>query len=212
MKGAKDAVSIGSKPKRPLVLLAIVLLVSAAAWMGIAAALNSVAPFSVVSGGSMRPTLYAGDVVVLDAVPFNKLKVGDIIVFRAPVYNQEGSCRVVLEGIPCYVVHRIVQISNSSGIPLLETKGDNNPTSENGVDCLVGSSGQCSPAITESDYVGKVVYCLPYLGVLDFAVPRPFNYAILAVLVITIVLVEVVLGREAKSPRSKPDAFPEIKP
>ena len=175
-----------------MVFAFVILSISGLLWAGISFELNSFTPFAVVSGVSMRPTLYAGDIVVLDAVPFNQLKVGDIIVFKAPIYNSVGGkCSTQIDRIPCYVIHRIVNITTSGKQELIKTKGDNNPTSENGVDCLVNVTvSQCQAAITQSDYVGKVVYRLPLLGVMAFAVARPYNYLLIMALIVVLVLTE----------------------
>lgn len=65
---------------------------------------------TVLPTGSMEPTLHGGDVLTVEAVPFNSLRVGDIIVFCDPRQK------------PQKIVHRIVEIRRGK----LWTKGDAN--------------------------------------------------------------------------------------
>jgi signal peptidase I, archaeal type len=66
-------------------------------------------PFYVVVSGSMIPTINIGDIVIIKNnsfdTSFNNLKVGDIIVFRAPEAKTE-------DGKPKVIVHRIAEIGN----------------------------------------------------------------------------------------------------
>ncbi len=95
-------------------------------------------PFTVVTSGSMRPTLEVGDLlIVVGADPYD-LKVGDIIVFRVPWSSS-------------LIVHRIIRIDMSVNGPIFYTKGDNNALPDPGFR-------------TPKDIYGKVVLRIPYLG------------------------------------------------
>ena len=78
-------------------------------------------PFYVVVSGSMIPTINIGDIVIIKNnsfdTSFNNLKVGDIIVFRAPEAKTE-------DGKPKVIVHRIDEIGNFFQKEVIRTKGD----------------------------------------------------------------------------------------
>ena len=67
--------------------------------------------FTVVSS-SMEPTIMPGGKIVCEEVPFDSLKISDIIVYRSPM--EDGSA----------IAARIVSINSDNAI----TKGDNNPS------------------------------------------------------------------------------------
>jgi signal peptidase len=77
---------------------------------GLAFALNTDLPIVAVQSGSMEPTFYKGDLLVLQGVNADELKVGDVIVFSYP-------------GGTTPVVHRIIEINPDGSF---QTKGDNN--------------------------------------------------------------------------------------
>lgn len=130
-------------------------------WLVIWASFGS-NPFYVVSSGSMEPTLMVNDVLVVrDGGSWEDLRVGDIIVFNRP----EGEDRVI--------VHRIIDIDvDSDGDRVVRTKGDNNPAPIPGTDY----------PIREDDYIGRVVYVVPGIGVVTKIISPPVNYIIIAVI------------------------------
>lgn len=78
---------------------------------------------NVVVSGSMEPTFYRGDVVVIQKTNFfgfqevnaADLKVGDIVVYDATWYNEP-------------VIHRIINVGKTpTGKTYYVIKGDNNP-------------------------------------------------------------------------------------
>jgi len=127
-------------------------------------------PFYVVVSGSMIPTINIGDIVIIKNnsfdTSFNNLKVGDIIVFRAPEAKTE-------DGKPKVIVHRVAEIGNLSQKEVLITKGDANPYSIPGIDY---------PLFTEN-YVGKVVYVVPKIGTISMIITPPINYIIMAIII-----------------------------
>lgn len=76
---------------------------------------------SVVVSGSMEPTFYRGDIVILEKADFfgihefnpEDLKVGDVVVYNAKWYDQP-------------VIHRIINITDINGTTMYVIKGDNN--------------------------------------------------------------------------------------
>jgi signal peptidase I len=71
----------------------------------------------------MIPTINIGDIVIIKNnsfdTSFDNLKVGDIIVFRAPDAKTE-------DGKPKVIVHRIAEIGNFFQKQVLRTRGDAN--------------------------------------------------------------------------------------
>jgi signal peptidase I len=172
-----------------LIPIAIILL----GYVVIIAATNEPEPFTIVSGPSMRPTILPGSIAMITKTPFDQLTVGDIIVFTPiialenPNACQSGAPPTLATdaNIPCFVIHRIVEISNVNGKEILTTSGDNNresfdpcnsgaPRSIQGVDCDINSSM----------YVGRVILQLPLAG---YATQSPYNFYIIALIVIALI-------------------------
>jgi len=130
-------------------------------WVGLRVAFGTENPFYVVSSGSMVPNLNVFDVIIVQGnVPFDHLKVGDIIVFNRP----NGHDRVI--------VHRVAEILNQNPL-VIRTKGDANPGSIQGTDF----------PITKQDYIGKVEYVIPQIGYVTRILTPPINYIIIAVII-----------------------------
>ena len=149
--------------------IAIVVIGVAIVWLGLRFAFGTNNPFYVVSSGSMIPTLNINDVLIVrdDAVgngstnSFTSLKVGDIIVFHRPA----GQDRVI--------VHRVAEIYNNfEGERIIRTKGDANPSSIPGVDY----------PIRAQQYIGKVAYVIPGVGLITKIISPPVNYVIIVVI------------------------------
>ena len=143
--------------------IAIVVVGVAIVWLGLRFAFGTNNPFYVVSSGSMVPTLNVNDVLVVKGgtSSFGNLKVGDIIVFNKPA----GDDRVI--------VHRVAGIyTTTQGESIIRTKGDANPGSIPGVDF----------PIRVHDYIGKVVYVIPGIGLITKVISPPVNYIIIAVI------------------------------
>ena len=130
-------------------------------WVGLRITFGTENPFYVVSSGSMIPNLNVFDVIVVQGnVPFDHIKVGDIIVFNRP----NGHDRVI--------VHRVAEILNENPLAI-RTKGDANPGSIPGTDF----------PITKQDYIGKVEYVIPQIGYVTRILTPPINYIIIAVII-----------------------------
>lgn len=141
--------------------------------------------FYVVVSDSMIPNLNTGDVVIIDDnnahSSFAHLGIGDIIVFE--VLSDSGDFE---QGKT--IVHRVEQIGwDSEGQKVIRTKGDATPYSIQGVDY----------PITRDNYVGKVVYVIPYLGLLLMylnllvqIIMQPIFYFVIGAVIATIVLLE----------------------
>ncbi len=96
-------------------------------------------PLSIVTSGSMKPNLTVGDLLVVEHVEPEELRVGDIIVFTTP-YSRYP------------IVHRIVEIEvEPGGVYRFKTKGDANSRPDIGYR-------------TPDDIYGRVKYRIPMLG------------------------------------------------
>ena len=80
-----------------------------------------------------------GDLVVVRGIPFDKIRVGDVIVYKFP--GKEP------------IIHRVVEIKNQT----IYTKGDNNMYMDQLGDAI-------APPITAKELKGKAVFHIPLLG------------------------------------------------
>ncbi len=139
----------------------IVVIGIAIIWIGLRVAFGTENPFYVVSSGSMVPNLNVFDVIVVNGnIPFDHLKIGDIIVFNRPVVHDK------------VIVHRVAEFLNKDPL-IIRTKGDANPGSIPGTDF----------PISQGDYIGKVVYVIPQIGYVTRILTPPINYVIIAVII-----------------------------
>jgi signal peptidase len=161
----------------------IVVVGVAIVWLGLRFAFGTNNPFYVVSSGSMIPALNINDVLIVkdgNSNSFDSLKIGDVIVFHAAAEDR-------------VIVHRIAEIQTGShGERIITTKGDANDASIPGVD---------NP-IRVSQYIGKVVYVIPGLGLITKVLSPPVNYIIIAV--ILAVLFVNRMGRRKDAETSQP--------
>jgi signal peptidase I len=112
--------------------------------------LGALNPFYVVISESMVPSLNVGDIVIINrGVPFSSLNVGDIIVFTTPGKTTEGTHKTI--------VHRISGIEIHGNHATIMTKGDANPLPIELMDY----------PIKEQNYIGKVAFTIPKLGLLS---------------------------------------------
>jgi signal peptidase len=150
-------------------------------YVGIRIALGTFNPFYIVASGSMIPTLNISDFVIINHnIPFSNLKVGDIIVFESPgslIPNEQHET----------IVHRIVHISTGIEGRVITTKGDAND----------GSIPYIDYPLRQENYVGKVVYVIPKLGLVTKMLSPPTNYyIIIGVIMITVVYYSRIGRRE----------------
>ena len=109
----------------------------------------------------MVPTLNVYDVIMVQgSVPFDNIKVGDIIVFNKPQTHDK------------VIVHRVAEILQQNPLEL-RTKGDFNQ----------GSIPLVDFPITKDDYIGKVVYVIPQIGYITRILTPPINYVIVAAII-----------------------------
>lgn len=98
---------------------------------------------TLLSGPSMRPGLWAGDVVIVKKVPADSIQVGDIIKYQQ---------------LERHVVHRVVEINREGKSIIFITQGDNVDSPD--------------PPVMQEQLVGKVVLVLPKVGYLSIWLRR----------------------------------------
>ena len=142
--------------------------------LGLQFYLGTTTPLLAVESGSMEPTLYRGDLVVVRGVIPESLQVGDIIIFQSSMSD-----------VP--VVHRIVDISHSGGELQFTTKGDNNLTADPSL-------------VPASDVLAKVVGSIRYLGFITLILILPgglfFIVFLVAIFLLTSIVCEGLTKRE----------------
>lgn len=91
---------------------------------------------TVITGGSMQPTIALGDIVVTRPVDVKGLVPGAVVTFEDPT----GPGRLI--------THRIVEVTGSG---VIRTRGDNNPSND-------------TQLVSPSAVQGRAVVRIPYLG------------------------------------------------
>lgn len=151
-----------------MVLLAQVAVV-ACAWRAVVLGTNCKAPMVVVLSGSMEPTFYRGDILLLHNSPLDPIAPGEIIVFR-------------IDGRDIPIVHRMMQVHrpvHNNGTELFLTKGDNN----NGHDRPLYAPGQLW--LLRREIMGRARFFIPYVGMITVKVNE---YPALKFVVIAVML------------------------
>ena len=149
---------VSNKFIKDIIIVAIGVIVI---WISLQVVFGTQNPFYVVASGSMIPVLQVYDVLIVQGhVPFEDIKVGDIIVFNRPTTHDR------------VIVHRVASIIDDEP-KTIRTKGDANPASIPGTDF----------PITKEDYIGKVAYVIPQLGYVTQLLKPPINYIIIVIVV-----------------------------
>lgn len=139
-------------------------------------------PYTVLTG-SMIPSMPPGTTVVVKPIPFDEIQVGDVITYQ------------LSSGEPEVVTHRVVGIDVTEDGLRLETKGDNNATSD--------------PSLVRAEQVrGKVWYWLPVVGYFSSSITNDARGGIAKVLGIgllgyAVVSVVVLAVRAPKRARDR---------
>lgn len=94
---------------------------------------------TVVAGGSMRPTMDVGDVIVVVQTPAEKIGEGDIIQYWK-------------SGFDAPITHRVIEVKNSGGALIVVTKGDANNAPDEPI------------LVTPRQKLLKVVFTIPKVG------------------------------------------------
>lgn len=99
-------------------------------------------PLTILSG-SMRPVIEPGDMILIRAIPSNKIKVGDIVSYWA---DKET-----------LITHRVTQIKKNNGRLQYKTKGDANQLEDQ--ECIYENMllGRMVLSIPKGGYISKFV-------------------------------------------------------
>ncbi len=174
-----------------LVYVLVIVAIVVGAQFVISTAFGS-SPFYVVVSRSMVPTLDVGDIVIVQNVPFDNIRVNDVIIYNTPIPG--GGCGSLV------VVHRVVGISSDGG---LITQGDNRATNP------FPDEPHEWPYLHSDCTRGVVVVAIPYLGKISMFFPPPTNYILVAIILVFIFLTELRRGRTEEKPAPQP-AVPAI--
>lgn len=181
----------GSSKKKDIKIIIVIAIIFVVAFALVRVALSNSNPFYVVASGSMIPVLNVNDLIVVwgkdNGTSFDSVKVGDIIVFKAFIPDpgeEEGKtivhrvAAIFEEGETmsgnseldrlCYPVYVPNPLQNKTVL----TQGDANECSIPGVDI----------PITQENYIGKVVYTIPQIGIIPAILKPPVNYIIMAII------------------------------
>ena len=143
-------------------------------WIGLTAYFGAQNPIYVVSSGSMYPEFAMHDIIVISGhMPFEDVKIGDIIVFDRPKDHDK------------VIVHRVVAVVDDNP-KTLRTKGDNNQNSIVGTDY----------PITKEEYIGTVVHVIPQVGFITKILQPPINYIIIAVIIGVMIIRQIVKNKK----------------
>jgi signal peptidase I len=158
----------------------VLLLVAGTAFL-LNSRIGGIQVYDVYPTDSMKPTLEVGDLVIVEAVSYSSIHVGEVIVYQPPIPG--GGC--ASEDI----VHRVVNITSEG----LITQGDNRFTNPIPDEPPLGHSW---PPVTPECVKGVVVVALPFLGRISEAFPPPLNYILVATIVVLIFMFELFSGRK----------------
>lgn len=115
-------------------------------WKGLGVLMGTESPIVVVLSESMSPAFERGDILFL-RMTSDPIRSGEIVVFSIP-------------GREIPIVHRVLDVheSRTTGANSMLTKGDNNNIHDRGL----YAKGQLW--LKDGDISGRVIGCLPYLG------------------------------------------------
>lgn len=161
------------KPKHRRVIIkvstvAVVVLSVIGIYLGLQIVLATDRPFVAVAGGSMRPTLEIGDLLIIQGTSPTNIQPGDIIVFDTPGTNHTDQ-----------TVHRVNRTRTlPNGTIQFKTKGDANPNED-------------LQWIPEQNVHGRVIHRIPYIGwlALDPTIP---------IIIVSIVVIIIILWPEKR--------------
>jgi signal peptidase len=180
---------------RAITYVLIVIVIVAGAQVLVGSELGS-SPVYVVVSKSMVPTLQIGDLVITEKVQFRDIHVGQVIIYQQPT-NPGGTCP---NPYGLTIVHRVVNITSTGR---LITQGDNRITNPNPDEPYEW------PALPAQCVKGVVVLAVPYLGLISMLVPYPWNYALVALILIFVFVSELRPSGEkgtSKSGRTRASA------
>ena len=144
-------------------------------WRGIMLVCGNESPMVVVLSGSMEPSMYRGDILVLVRRP--SFEIGDVVVYlidneKIPIVNRISS------------IQEVVLEKDGKRTTLFLSKGDNNPVDDRGL------YPKGKMYLDESNIVGHVFATIPYSGYFTLLLnDYPMvKYALLACMFISVLV------------------------
>ncbi|MHA1638461.1 MAG: signal peptidase I [Candidatus Thorarchaeota archaeon] len=133
-------------------------------------AMGTTSPIVVVTSESMEPTIYKGDLLIIQARAQEDILLRDIVVYQDTVYHPEGP-----------IVHRIVMIEEINDVTYYTTRGDNNSGNDPGVR-------------TYEEIIGVVVGTIPWVGNISLFLRTPAGIGVMALIFIAILVLPELFG------------------
>lgn len=132
-----------------IVIAAALIIVFIFSYQIVGHVLHTSTPWVLATGASMRPTIYAGDMVVIQGTDPENLVSDDIILFQkiTETWGEEN-----FKTMETPTLHRIVEALKVGDHWYYMTKGDNNPTLD---EWLVPDEG----------VIGKAILVIPKMGI-----------------------------------------------
>lgn len=176
--------------RKDIKIIIIIVVIFAIAFVSIRTILADSNPFYVVASGSMIPVLNVNDLIVVwskdNSTSFANANIGDIIVFKASDPREENKT----------IVHRVSAIiekgNNLTGNVILCAPIAINQVIQEKTILTKGDANECSiPGIdfpvTKENYVGKVIYTIPQIGIIPQILKPPVNYIIMAIIAVLLI-------------------------
>lgn len=100
--------------------------------------------FDVVPTESMEPAFSPGGMVVTRPAALKDIEVGDAILFREPLIEEEAR-----------ICHRVIDIKEIDGQLFFQTKGDANEHPD-------------SDLVSSQNFIGKTIFYIPHVGHISY--------------------------------------------
>jgi signal peptidase len=172
---------------KTIILAALLLIGIFAFWFGLKMTLKTEFPLLAVASGSMEPTLYKGDLIIVQGgLNFAELKVGpyklknntlnpnpgEIIVYYDPRENKNPNH---------LIVHRAIDKYEKNGTWFFFTRGDANS----------GPYDPWSP-VRQDFIVGKVVAKVPWFGYIPLFMRTPVGLFVVISLFAILIIIDFI--------------------
>lgn len=161
--------------------LVFILLIFAGIWVYINFGISEYSLAYIISG-SMEPTYYRGDLIIMKKVKASEVRVGDVIVFKSPLNPRT------------LILHRVVGIKFIDGKYFFLTKGDNPRTNLN-----IDVWGW----VPENNLIGKLVYRVPALGTIAEILSNNYVRYSLIILLSVLLIFSFINGEESEESTKK---------
>ena len=94
--------------------------------------------FIIVKGGSMEPTLYNNDLVIVYPKEPSQIQIGEIVVVSSARFYFEYGGEPIFSNLDNYtkIIHRVIDKKEINGTYFFLTKGDNNLLIDGSIICL----------------------------------------------------------------------------